>query len=122
MAHEEAVDLLGLKHENLYLPLRNMPLYEYLAVIFRDCGLPLPADNAYSQTAMEQLVAKGLGVAFTTKHAFRSKDVCCIPILNDYQPWVSKLYWRKSQRLTEDELVFKDFVQNYYQSQQSASP
>ena len=37
-----------------------------------------------------------------------------VPISNDCQPWVSRLYWRKNHTFTEDERIFKNFIEDYY--------
>ena len=41
-----------------------------------------------------------------------------VPIRDNYFPWVSRLYWRKGHIFTEDERIFKTFVENYYAAPQ----
>ena len=65
---------------------------------------------------MQQMAANGLGISFATAHAALtpSLPVKYIPISNDCQPWVSRLYWRKNHTFTEDEQIFKNFIEDYY--------
>ena len=109
-----------LQQENIFLPMRDFPLYDHLVQLFSSCGLPFPAGNAYSHLVMQRLVAKGLGVAFATRHTGRTPGLTLryIPISNELRPWVSRLYWRKGQEFTADERVFYDFVVDYYRTEQ----
>lgn len=117
LAREKSVDLSCLRQETIFLPLQDYPLHDHLVQLFEACGLPLPAGNAYSHLATQQMAAKGLGVAFATSHtALANPQVLrYIPIANDYQPWVNRIYWRKNQSFTRDEQTFKDFIEKYYQ-------
>lgn len=118
LAQKESVDLRALLTEALFLPMQDYPLYDHLVRLFEDCSIPFPAGNAYSHLATQQMVAKGLGVAFATLHTARtpSHSLKYIPIQNNYKPWVSRLYWRKNHTFTKDELLFKEFIENYYQT------
>ena len=117
-AKRESVDLSELLDETIFLPMQDFPLYDHLVRLFEDCGIPFPAGNAYSHLATQQMAAKGLGVAFATLYTGRTPSLSLryVPISNPYQPWVSRLYWRKGHAFTKDELVFKDFVKDYYQT------
>jgi len=116
-AREKAVELSCLRDETIFLPLRDYPLRDHLVQMFAECGLPFPAGNAYSHLATQQMVAEGLGVAFATSHTGQANPQVLryIPIANDYQPWVNRIYWRKNQSFTRDEQTFKDFIEKYYQ-------
>lgn len=118
IAKRESVDLSELLDETIFLPMQDYPLYDHLIRLFEDCGIPFPAGNAYSHLATQQMAAKGLGVAFASLHTGRTPSLSLryVPISNPYQPWVSRLYWRKGHAFTKDELVFKDFVKDYYQT------
>ena len=111
-----------LQGEKIFLPMQMLPLYEILVRVFYECGVPFPAGNAYSHLATEQMVSQGLGVAFATSHTTYTPTlpVRYIPIENDYQPWRCRLFWRKDQPLTKDELVFKNFVESYYASKRDS--
>lgn len=121
IAKKESVDLNELLDETVFLPMQDYPLYEHLVRLFEDCGIPFPAGNAYSHLATQQMVAKGLGVAFATMHTGRTPSLPLryVPISNPCQPWVSRLYWRKGHTFTNDELLFKNFVEEYHQTEHS---
>lgn len=116
IARQESVDLRQLQSETVFMPLRDYPLYNNLVEIFRRCEIPLPAGNAYSHLATQQMTAKGLGVAFASSRMALtvSQSVCYVPISNPYTPWITRLYWRKNQSFTPDEKLFKAFVEQYY--------
>ena len=118
IAQKESVDLRDLLDETIFLPMQDYPLYDHLVRLFEDCAIPFPSGNAYSHLATQQMVAKGLGVAFATQHTAQtpSQSIKYIPIQNTYQPWVSRLYWRKNHTFTKDEQIFKDFIENYYRT------
>lgn len=113
-------DLNELANETIFMPFRDYPLYDRLEKLFSDNGIPLPMGNAYSHLVTQQMVAKGLGIAFATKltGSTPSLSLRYVPIKNDYQPWAMCLYWRKDHQFTEDENIFRDFVIRYYQSQE----
>lgn len=116
LASGTSVDLRQLQTETVFMPLQGYPLYHNLTQIFRQYDIPLPAGNAYSHLATQQMVAKGLGVAFASARMALtvSQSVRYVPISNPYTPWVTRLYWRKNQKFTPDEQLFKTFVERYY--------
>ena len=116
LATKKTVELSELVGENIFLPMRDYPLYDHLINIFDVAGLPFPIGNAYSILALQDMISRGLGVSFITKHTARSPspDICYIPISNAYRPWESRLFWRKDTKFTEDERTFKEFVERYY--------
>lgn len=118
IAQKDTVDLKNLLDETIFLPMKEYPLYDHLVRLFNDCGIPFPAGNAYSHLATQQMVAEGLGVAFATQHMARTPSLSLryIPIQNNYKPWISRLYWRKNYTFTKDEILFKEFIENYYQN------
>ncbi len=120
IAKEGSIDLNELADETIFLPLQDYPLYNRLLKMFNDCGIPLPAGNAYSHLVSQQMVSKGLGIAFATKHTGRTPSLSLryIPIKNNYHPWSSRLYWRKNHEFTKDEKIFMDFIIDYYRSTQ----
>ena len=116
LASKESVELRELTRHNLFLPMRDYPLYDHLAGLFRGCGIPFPAGNAYSHLTAQHLAAKGLGVAFATSHTGLTPGLVLkyIPIRNDNKPWPTRIYWRKDHALTEDEQHFFDFIVTYF--------
>ncbi len=121
IAKKDAVDLNELTNETIFLPFQNYPLYDQLVKIFQNNGVPLPAGNAYSHLATQQMVSKGLGIAFATKHTGRTPSLPLryVPITNAYSPWATHLYWRKNHEFTKDEKIFKDFIISYYHTEQN---
>lgn len=120
IARQGYADLNELANETIFLPSQDYPLYEHLVRLFNDNNIPLPAGNAYSHLVTQQMVAKGLGIAFATKYTGRTPSLSLryVPIINNYHPWPSRLYWRKGHAFTKDEQIFKDFIINYYHSEQ----
>ncbi len=116
LAKEESVSLGQLAGEHIFLPMQNYPLYDHLVKLFEASGIPFPAGNAYSHLAAQQMVAKGLGIAFSSVHTGRTPalPIRYVPIRDSYTPWISRLYWRRGHLFTEDEIIFKGFVEKYY--------
>ncbi len=112
-------DLNELSNETIFMPFQNYPLFDRLVKIFEENSISLPTGNAYSHLVSQQMVAKGLGIAFATKLTGRTPSLSLryVPIKNDYQPWPMCLYWRKEHQFTEDEKIFRDFIIHYYRSQ-----
>ena len=118
IAQRKSVALSDLLEETIFLPMSDYPLHDHLVQLFNDCSIPFPAGNAYSHLATQHMVSKGLGVAFATLHTARTPALSLryVPLSNQYLPWVSRLYWRKGHSFTEDELIFKQFIETYYQA------
>lgn len=116
LAKEASVSLSQLVGQQVFLPMQNYPLYDHLVQLFESAGIPFPAGNAYSHLAAQQMVASGLGIAFSSMHTSRTPAMPLryIPIRDAYRPWISRLYWRKDRSFTKDEEVFKAFVEKYY--------
>lgn len=121
IAKMPSVDLNTVLEENIFLPLRDYPLYDNLVKLFENCGIPFPVGNAYSHLATQQMVAKGLGIAFATLHTAKTPSLSLryVPISNSYRPWTSRLYWRKNHAFTKDEEIFKEFIESYYRMEQN---
>ena len=116
LAKEASVSLSQLTGEQVFLPMQNYPLYDHLVQLFETAGIPFPAGNAYSHLTAQQMVANGLGIAFSSMHTSRTPamPIRYIPIRDAYRPWISRLYWRKDHTFSEDEAIFKAFVERYY--------
>lgn len=116
LAKKESVSLMEILSEPLFLPMQEFDLYKHLQVLFDRCGIPFPGGNAYSHLATQQLVSKGLGIGFTSKAIVRTPTLPLVylPISDPCPPWTLRLYWRKDQIFSEDERIFKDFVERAY--------
>lgn len=112
----KSIKLSQLQDQTLFLPMQEYPVYRNLVKMYELCGLPFPAGNAYSLLTGQQMAAKGLGVAFTTRYTVRShiQPLQYIPIGEPPHTWACRLYWRKNHTFTEDERTFKEFVEEYY--------
>ena len=115
-ADQDTVQIKQLCDENLFLPMPGDSLCRYLNQLFADEEILLPLENCYSYLTAQQMVSKGLGVAFATSRFVRDKtlDICYIPLESASRRWIFRLYWRKSRTLTDDEAVMKEFVEKYY--------
>lgn len=116
LAKKDNVSLLEIVNEPIFLPMQEFDLYKHLLVLFDRCGIPFPGGNAYSHLATQQLVSKGLGIGFTSKAIVRTPTLPLVylPISEPCPPWTLRLYWRKDQVFSADELVFKEFVERAY--------
>lgn len=119
-AKQGYADFTQLSDETIFLPFQDNPLHDRVVRLFNENNVPLPAGNAYSHLVTQQMVAKGLGISFASKYTGRTPSLSLryIPIINNYQPWASRLYWRKGHEFTEDEKTFKDFIIRYYRTQE----
>ena len=117
LADREWVDLSELQGETLFLPLQDYSLYDNLVSLFEAAGIAFPIGNSYTMLMAQQLVSKGLGVGFSSVHTVRNGTlpIKYIPIRTAYRGWTTRLYWRKNHTLTENEKLFKAFVESYYQ-------
>lgn len=117
LAKKKSIDIRELQGETIFLPMRVYSMYSQLTEMFASCGMQMPEDNAYSHLVSQELVAKGLGVGFSTD-TYKSRttaDVRCVPISNPHTPSVSRLYWRKNTLLTPEQTAFRDFIKAYYE-------
>lgn len=115
-ANRESISLREIVNEPIFLPMQDFDLYKHLVILFDRCGIPFPGGNAYSLLATQQLVSKNLGIGFTSKAIVRTPTlpVKYIPISEPCPPWMLRLYWRKDQVFSEDEAIFKAFVEKEY--------
>lgn len=111
-----AVELAALQGETVFLPMSDYSLHDHIQRIYADCGIPFPEGNSYSHLATQQMVAKGLGVAFASQHVLNSPGlpIRYIPIAGDYPPLRTHIYWREGVTLSADEELFFRFITDYY--------
>lgn len=116
LAQQESISLMQIINEPLFLPMQEFDLYTHLLDLFERCAIPFPGGNAYSHLATQQLVSKGLGIGFTSKAIVRTPTLPLkyLPIREQCPPWTLRLYWRKDQVFSEDEMIFKAFVERAY--------
>lgn len=106
-------ELLG---ETLFLPMQDYPLYERLLRLFEANGTPLPNGNSYSSLVGRHMVAEGLGISFATVHTGRvaPEGLCYVPLEEPEAACMVRLYWRRNREFTEDEKLFRTFVEAFY--------
>lgn len=116
LAKQKAIDLQQLQGETIFLPMQNYPLYNHLVKLFEANDIPFPAGNAYSHLMSQQMVANNLGIAFTSIRTVRTPALPLqyIPISNPCIPWTCSMFWRKNHTFTQDETIFKEFVESFY--------
>lgn len=116
LAEKTEVDIHALLDEKLLLPMHDQSLYERLIKLFETNGIALPNAHSYSHLVCRSMVAENLGISFTTMHASRIEPnrLRYIPVISQHRPWRMKLYWRKGKDLSEDDLVFKEFVEEFF--------
>ena len=118
LAKQKSIDLRQLQGETIFLPMQNYPLYNHLVKLFEANDIPFPAGNAYSHLMSQQMVANNLGVSFTSMHTVRTPALTLqyIPISNPCTPWTCSMFWRKNHTFTQDEIIFKEFVESFYRT------
>ena len=116
LAQRKKVDLRELINETVFLPMQNYPLFDHLVKLFEANDIPFPAGNAYSHLMSQQMVANNLGIAFTSMRTVRTPALPLqyLSISNPYDPWTCSMFWRKNHVFTEDEVIFKEFVESFY--------
>lgn len=116
LAKKDSVDLRDLVDQTVFLPMQNYPLYDHLVQLFEANDIPFPAGNAYSHLMSQQMVANNLGIGFTTMHTVRTPSLPLqyLSISNPSTPWTCSMFWRKNHIFTQDETIFKEFVESFY--------
>lgn len=117
LASKKEIDLRELVDETIFLPMQNYPLYNHLVKLFEVNEIPFPAGNAYSHLTSQQMVANNLGIGFSSMHTVRTPTLPLqyLRIHNPYDSWSCSMYWRKNHIFTDDEIIFKEFVEGFYQ-------
>ena len=118
LAKQKSIDLQQLQGETIFLPMQNYALYNHLVNLFEASDIPFPAGNAYSHLMSQQMVANNLGIAFTTMHTVKTPALPLqyMPISNPCTPWTCSMFWRKNHIFTQDEIIFKEFVESFYRA------
>jgi len=119
LAKEEIVDVSMLAEEKLFMSMPGGPLYNRIAQLFELNGLPHPTENYHSYLIRQKMVTENIGISFLSYHPgyVPSPNIRCIPLVDPFEPWHARLYWRKDRPLAEHEVVFRDFVESFYRDQ-----
>ena len=115
-ATRTSVDLHELTNQTLFLPMQGTAQYERFAKLFDANGVAFPNATSCSYQFYRNIVEEQLGIAFSTECIGRldRSNIRYIPINNICPPWKMKLYWRKNPPLTEYEIDFKSFAEEFY--------
>lgn len=115
-ASRASVDLHELMQERLFTPMKDQSLFCRLTKLFTDNRIPFPDTHSYSSQICRNMVTQNLGVAFSSDHAKwqTSFNLCNVAISNPHRAWTQRLYWPKNRKTSANELVFKEFVEEYY--------
>jgi len=117
LARQDSVTFSMLEGETLYLPLRGTPRGARLTRLLEDNGVDLESATTCPYIISRGILLQGSGVAFSTtgaKWSARMDGLCCIPLESRTKPWKMCLFWRKDSAMTQSELVFKSFVEQFY--------
>lgn len=117
-AEKTAVGIHELANETLFLPMQGLAQHDRLVKLFQTNDVEIPNATSCSYQFYRHIVEEKLGIAFSTVRGGRIDNarVRHIPIENKCPPWNMRLYWRKDRPLTEDEAIFKGFVENFYET------
>lgn len=116
LSANETIVLHQLNHETLLYPNPDVLMYDRLNRLFEENGLSMPYGNTFPYLIYRRMAQDGLGIAFTSKHITNLEppaNLCYVPI-SDARPLTLRLYWRKHKPLTEDEKIFRNFVNSFY--------
>ena len=116
LAKQERINVSMLTDQNLLLPSPTGFLYRRLKDLFFINNLSLPNEKDYPYLTRRQMVAKGLGISFSSKHNTTTDTlpICAIPLEDPIGPIRTSLYWRKAHKLTKSEQIFIEFTKHYY--------
>lgn len=119
-AARSSVDLHELTNQTLFLPMQGTAQYERLVKLFDANGVAFPKATSCSYQFYRNIVEDQMGIAFSTEHIGRldRSNIRYIPINNSCPPWKMRLYWRKDPPLTEYEIDFKSFTEEFYRKNQ----
>ncbi len=116
LAIKDIIDIPTLAKERLFLTEPGSPLYLRLTQLFEFHNLPYPAENSYPPAVRQKMVLDNTGISFYSMHPdiVPFPSIRYIPLVDPFQPWNARLYWRKDRPFTEYETAFIDFIVNYY--------
>ena len=119
LAGEPRLSISQIYGERLLLPMKGSGLYLQLQHLFEQQGIPFPDESTYSLTVRQRMVANNSGVSFCSLHPdyLPLPDMRYIPLADFREPWPTCLFWHKERPLTPQQLVFRDYVVRYYESQ-----
>ena len=102
--------------ENLLMPSPSGFVYNRLKDLFYINNLSLPHEKDYPYLTRRQMVAKNLGISFSSKYNTSADNlpVCAVPLEDPIGSIPTSLFWRKAHKLTRSEQIFVDFTKQHY--------
>jgi DNA-binding transcriptional LysR family regulator len=118
LAQKERLDVRELVNERLLLSMPSASLYQRLKQILELYNIPIPTDNFLSHDVRQKMVASNTAISFFSNYpgAVPHPDIRYIPLNDPFEPWNARLYWRKDHPLTEHEIAFRDFAEQFYRN------
>jgi len=115
LAKENEIDITMLKGENILMTAPDHTMYKQIKKMLSECGIPVPASSLDSNQMRQHLVAKNMGISFTSEHAahYLPATLRFIP-LKGAAPWTTRLYWNKDHVMNQSEELFKRFTEQYF--------
>lgn len=119
LAQKKELDIREVASERFFLPMPDASMYKRLQQLFQLHGLPFPRDNFCTHLIRQKMVSENQGISFLSMHPGYAPlpDVCYIPLVDPFEPWNARLYWRRDRALTDYDAVFRNFVEEFYRSQ-----
>ena len=116
LANETLIKIPMLANENLLLPSPTGFIYHRLKDLFYIHNLSIPRQKDYPYLTRRQMVAKNLGISFSSRHNTTTDNlpIRVITLDDPIGPIRTSLFWRKSHKLTKSEQVFVEFTKQYY--------
>ena len=116
LADKTEIDIRMLENERILMSYRGFPLSDRILQLFEMHGIHKPSDNCYSHLARQKMVSDNVGISFAShmSGASLSTNIRFVPLVDPFEPWVAKMYWRKNRPLNEPEKNFLQFAKQYY--------
>ena len=116
LAQKESIDVRELINERLFLSLPGSSMYARLQKLFSLHDLTFPSNNFYTYMVRQKMVAENKGISFFNKHpGYNSHpNIRYIPLVDPFEPWDARLYWRNDHPLSVQETAFRDFAESFY--------
>ncbi len=116
LAQKNALDVRDLMNERLFLSMPGSSLHTRVQKLFQLHNLPFPTDNFYSYMVRQRMVTENKGISFFSLHPgyMALPNIRYIPLIDPFDPWNARLYWRKDRPLSAEEKAFRDFAAEFY--------
>lgn len=118
LAALKQVTVSQLRNEHLILPMQNTPRRERLMQLLLSGGIDPDTTSSFNYLISRNMVQQNIAIAFTTVRSRHVNlgDLKVVPLENTLTPWRMRLYWMGNQAMTEAELTFRAFVEEYYRA------